>query len=100
MSARTCSSAPPCTNGTCASATTMRLMSAGVGTLSVQALSIELCGKPEIDDIAVLNDIFLAFEPHLAVFAADGHRAASDERVIGDDLGANESTLNVAVNFA
>jgi hypothetical protein len=38
----------------------------------------------EVDDIAVLHDVVLAFETDLAVLAADVHRAARDERVVRD----------------
>ncbi len=56
--------------------------------------------KPEVDDIAVLHDVFLAFEAHLTVVAACGHRAAASERVVAHDFGADEAALNVAVNLA
>src|SRR5688572_24020405 len=59
-----------------------------------------LGGKAEIDDIAVLHDVFLALEPHFAVIAADRHRPAADQRVVGDDLGADEAALNVTVDLA
>src|SRR5215208_4673368 len=83
MSDRTCSSAPPVTNGTCASATRMRLG----------------C-KTEVDDISVLHDVFLAFQSHLAVVATRGHGAAPGQRIVGDDFGTDVSALNVAMDFA
>ena len=42
-------------------------------------------------DVAVLHDIFLAFEPHLAGVARAGFAAARDVIVIGDGLGADEA---------
>src|SRR5688572_29930992 len=50
--------------------------------------------KTDVDDIAVLDDVFLAFEPHFAVFAADRHRPARRQRVVGDDFGTDESSLD------
>src|SRR5437773_124861 len=85
---RTCASAPPLTNGTCASQ-----------TRTVLALTW-LRGEPEIDDVAVLHDVFLALEPHLAVVAAGGHRAARNERIVADDLRPDEAPRDVAVNLA
>ena len=58
------------------------------------------CREAEVDDVAVLDDVLLALEPHLAVIAAGGHRAARDERVVADDLGADEPARDVAVNLA
>jgi hypothetical protein len=46
------------------------------------------------DDVSVQHDIFLAFEPHLAMVATGGHRRR-DER-IGDDLGPDEAPGNIA----
>src|SRR5262245_63811295 len=57
------------------------------------------CGEAEVDDVAVLNDVLLAFEPHFAVIAADGHRAARDQCVVADDFRTDEATGNVAVNL-
>src|SRR5471032_3393116 len=48
-SPRTSSSAPPRTNGTCAS----------------QTSTVFVMSQSEVDDVAVLDDVFLAFEPHL-----------------------------------
>src|SRR5687768_2284001 len=56
--------------------------------------------KAEVDDIAVLHDVFLTFQADFAVVAARSHRTARRQRLIGDDLGADEPALNVAVNFA
>src|SRR6185503_8611324 len=86
-SSRTRISAPPCTNGTCASRIRMRR---GITSGCVA----------EIDDIAVLDDVLLAFETDLAVFAAGLHRAARHQRVVGDHFRADETALDVAVDFA
>ena len=57
------------------------------------------CGEAEVDDVAVLNDVLLALEPHFAVIAADGHRAACDQGVVADDFRTDEATGDVAVDF-
>src|SRR5438552_8429532 len=56
--------------------------------------------KPEVDDIAVVNDIFLAFEAELAVLAARGHGSSRDQVIVADDFRADESASDVAVNLA
>src|SRR5581483_562278 len=56
--------------------------------------------EAEVDDVAVFDDVVLAFEAHLAVIAAGGHRAARDQMVVADDFGADESPLDVAVDLA
>src|SRR5258705_1539631 len=86
-SSRTRISAPPCTNGTCASRIRMR---SGVTSGCVA----------EIDDIAVLDDVLLAFEADLAVFAAGLHRAARHQRIVGHHFPADEAPLDVPVDFA
>ena len=47
-----------------------------------------------------LHDVFLAFEPHFAMFLARRHRSARDERIVGDDLGTDEAAGDVAVDLA
>ena len=47
--------------------------------LCLQDQNAERCHsgrEAEVDDIAVLDDVFLAFEAHLSVIAARRHRAA------------------------
>jgi hypothetical protein len=66
----------------------------------LQAALGSLRRKPKIDDVAVLHDVLLALETDFAVIAACGHRAARNERIVGDDLSADESALDVAVNLA
>src|SRR5687767_3537672 len=55
--------------------------------------------KTEVDDIAVLDDVVLAFQPDFAVLAAYRHRAARGQRIVADDFGADEPALNVAVDL-
>src|SRR2546422_8907664 len=56
--------------------------------------------KSEIYDIAVLDDVLLAFEAHLAMVTAGSHRTAGNQRVVGNDFGADEPPGDVAVNLA
>src|SRR6478735_9379248 len=58
-----------------------------------------LGGVTEIDDVAVFDDVFLAFEAQLAAVAARRHRPARHEGVVGDDLGADEPSRDIAVDF-
>src|SRR5438093_163905 len=39
-------------------------------------------GKAEVDNVAVLHDVVLAFEPDLTAIAARGHRAARDKESV------------------
>src|SRR3984957_16210550 len=57
------------------------------------------CREAEVDDVAVLDDVFLAFEPDFTVVAAPPDRAAGDQRFVGHDLGPDEATRDVAVNL-
>src|SRR5512132_1777295 len=82
---RTCTSAPPCTNGTWASQTRTVLT---------------LGGMTEVDHVAILHDVLLPFEPQLAVIAARGDRAAREQVFVAHHLGADESTGNIGVNLA
>src|SRR4029079_11761714 len=89
---RTCSSAPPSTKGTCASHTsTVRIV--------IGHADRPLCGEPEVDDVAVLDDVLLALQAPLAVIAADGHRPARDQRIVCHDFGPDESTRDVGMDF-
>src|SRR5688572_7179021 len=56
--------------------------------------------ETEVDDVSVLDDVFLPFEPDLAVIAALRHRASGDERVVADDFSPDESAGDVAVDLA
>src|SRR5438034_920664 len=57
-------------------------------------------GEAEVDNVAVLHDVILAFEPDLTAIAARGHRAARDQRIVADHFRANEPPRDVAVNLA
>src|SRR2546426_12631773 len=56
--------------------------------------------EPEMDDVAVLDDVVLAFEAELPRLAAARLAAVADEVVVGDHLGADEAALDVAVHAA
>src|SRR5687767_14090829 len=56
--------------------------------------------EPEVDDIAVLNDVLLAFEADLAVIPACRHRPTSDQRIVCDHFCPDEPSLDVRMNFA
>src|SRR3990170_3618827 len=58
------------------------------------------CRESEVDDVTVLDHVLLALEADLAVIAARGHRAARDQVIVPNDLGADESPRDVAVNLA
>ena len=51
-------------------------------------------------DVAVLHDIILAFEPHLAGIAGAGLTAAGHIILVGDRLGADEAALEIAMDDA
>src|SRR5262245_22571890 len=74
-------------------------LNAGTTMVTDSGAAIALCCVPEVDDVAVLHHVFLAFEAQLAAVAAGGHRAARHERVVADDFGADESARDVAVNL-
>src|SRR5438094_10179690 len=57
-------------------------------------------GEAEVDNVAVLHDVVIAFEPDLTAIAASGHRAARDQRIVADHFRANEAPRDVAVNTA
>ena len=54
----------------------------------------------ELDDVAVLDDVFLALGPHLAGFLGLGLAAAGDEIGIGDGLGPDEAALEIGMDDA
>src|SRR4026207_891170 len=58
------------------------------------------CREAEVDDVAVLDDVLFAFQAHLAVVAPRGHRSAGDQMIVADDLRANESAGDVAVDLS
>jgi hypothetical protein len=51
-------------------------------------------------DVAVPDDVVLAFEPHLAGFLGAELAAERDVVVVGDGLGADEALLEVGVDGA
>ena len=53
-----------------------------------------------MEDVAVLDQVFLAFGPHFAGILGAGFAAAGDEVVIGDGLGADEAMFEVGVDYA
>ena len=67
--------------------------------VTVMALS-QLRRKPEVDDVPVLHDVFLAFEADLAVIPAGGHGAAADQRLIGHYFSANRAALDLGMDLA
>jgi hypothetical protein len=50
-----------------------------------------LIRKPEVHDVAVLDDIFLALKPHLAGVFAAHFAVVGDESIVGDGFGANDA---------
>ena len=51
-------------------------------------------------DIAVLDDVFLAFEAHFAGFLGALFAVVGDEIVVADDFGADEAFFEVGVDDA
>src|SRR5207247_1689743 len=62
-------------------------------------IQYSLRGESEVDDVAVLDRVLLAFETDLAVIAAGGHGAAGRQMVVRDDFRADEPARDVAVNL-
>src|SRR5262245_35905674 len=56
--------------------------------------------ESEVNDIAVLDDVLLAFQPQLSFVASLAFAAGSDEVVVVNDFGPDESALEVAVDAA
>ena len=52
---------------------------------------IDLGRVTEVDDIAVLHDVFLPFEPQLAVFATRGKRAPCQQVLVAHHFGPDET---------
>src|SRR2546428_8158652 len=50
--------------------------------------------------VAVFHNVVAAFEPHLSAFPSRGVWSRRDEVIVGDDLGLDEATLDVAVDDA
>ena len=49
--------------------------------------------EPELDDVAVLHDVFFALDAELAGLAGFGLGAEGDKIVEGDGLGGDEAAL-------
>ncbi len=62
--------------------------------------TLKLIGEPEAHHVAVLHDIFLAFQPDTAGFAGAGFALAGDIIGIGDGFGADEALFEIGVDDA
>ena len=56
--------------------------------------------EEEVHDVAVLNDVVLAFGAHLAGFLSALFTLEGDEVFVGDRLGADEAAFEVGVDDA
>src|SRR5678815_3004345 len=56
--------------------------------------------EAEVQDIAIPHFVLLAFEPQLTLVLGRRHRTQADEVIVMDRLGADEATLDVAVDLA
>src|SRR4029077_7328070 len=56
--------------------------------------------EAEVEDVPVLDDIFLSLGPHLAGFLGALLAAAGDEILIGDGLAADEAALEIRMDDA
>ena len=56
--------------------------------------------EEELDNVAVLHDVLLAFGTDETLFLARGDRAVCDERLVRHDGGADEAALEIAVDLA
>ena len=56
--------------------------------------------EPEQDDIAVLDDVFLAFGTDQPLLPGGGHGAAGHEIVVSDHFRADKAALKVGVDLA
>src|SRR5579863_6228801 len=63
-------------------------------------VSIGSSAMPDVKDIPVLHDVFLAFEPQRAPGARGSLRTGIEQRIPADGLGANKVVLQVGVNRA
>ena len=51
-----------------------------------------------MQDIAVLNDVLLAFQPKRPHFFGFGHPTGRDQVIVANDLGANKTLGQIGVN--
>jgi hypothetical protein len=56
--------------------------------------------EPEVHDIALAHDVFLALQTQLADFAGAALAAIGDVVVVGDDLGTDEAAFEVGMNHS
>src|SRR3954454_22571883 len=56
--------------------------------------------KPEMADVAVLEDVIAALEPHAPLLLRPLLAAEAHEVVVGDNLGADEAALEIGVDDA
>jgi signal transduction histidine kinase len=81
-----------------------QILRAHGGRLSVTSSSTAgttlLDVEPEVHDIALADDVFLALEAQFPGLLRPRLALVGDEIVVGDDFGANESMLEVRVNDA
>src|SRR3989338_10913671 len=67
----------------------VRIFSRAIKRLDVEA---------EVHDVAVLDDVFLAFQAPFAGFLGAGFALVLDEVVVGDHFGADEALFEVGVD--
>src|SRR5690554_3040761 len=56
--------------------------------------------KPEVDHVAILDHVLLAFQAPFAGFLGSGFAVVLNEVVEGDDFGADKAFLEVGVDHA
>lgn len=54
--------------------------------------------KPDMEDVAILNDILFTFKPYLPRFTCGNHVAFSHQFGIADHFCADEASCQIAVN--
>ncbi len=61
---------------------------------------LDSVGEAEDGDVAVLENVILAFEAVFAGFAGGGDAAQGGDVLVGDDLGLDEALLEIGVDHA
>src|ERR671931_917560 len=56
--------------------------------------------KAKMDKVAILNHVVFAFQAKLPCFLAFRFTAESDESLIGNDVGSDETSLDIAVDLS
>ena len=77
-----------------------RLGSASSAVIPARTNEAALDVKAEIDDVAFLHDVVLAFESQQSLFAGGCVSTCTDQIVVADDLGADEPARDVGMNCA